>query len=166
MVSLDTAIFIIIAIMEISAAYLIFFFKNLMHSAIALSTVFGITSLVFAFLGNPLLAVFQLFIMVGGISVYIFVGVAAPGLARFRHFNPKVLLPLSILIFMVLAYPLLSITFAQPSTNVLQQSDVTQTFTSGVPIFYVIMLLLFAVSLGAIILIKIAKRQVGPGAVK
>jgi NADH:ubiquinone oxidoreductase subunit 6 (subunit J) len=157
MVSLDTLLFIAIAAIEILAAYSIFLFRNLMHSAIALSTVFGITSLVFAFLNQPLLAVFQLFIMVGGISVYIFVGVAAPGLARFKHARVGVLVPLSILIFAVLSYPLLSIAFGPQSDNTVQPGGIAGTFSSWLPLFYLIMLLLFAVSLGAILLIKMAR---------
>lgn len=156
MVSIDTIAFAIIAIIEILAAYSMFFFKNLMHSAIALSGVFAITSLVFAFLAQPLLALLQIFIMVGGISVYIFVGVAAPGLAKFKHARVTVLVPLSIIMFAVLAYPLLSLGFSVPSANGLSKAGIQSSFTSGVPIFYIIMLLLFAVSLGAILLIKIA----------
>ncbi len=157
MVSPDTLVFGIIAVLEVFAAYSIFFFKNLMHSAIALTSVFAINSLMFAFLSQPLLAAFQIFIMIGGISVYIFVGVAAPGLARFKHARINILIPLSIVMFAVLSYPLISIMFASPASNVLQSSGIAGTFSSWLPVFYIIMLLLFAVSLGAILLIKMAK---------
>ncbi|MCL5412415.1 MAG: NADH-quinone oxidoreductase subunit J [Candidatus Marsarchaeota archaeon] len=154
MVALETVIFAAIAIAEIVSALSIFFVRNLLHAALALTAVFAVTSLVFVFLGQPLLAIFQLFIMVGGVSVYLFVSVAALSASLFKHVRIPVLVAMFIVVFAVLSYPMLSLNFKPPASNALTPNLIQQMLTSGLGIFYIIMLLLFAATFGTIMLVK------------
>ena len=71
------ALFAIIALLEILSATLVFVFKDMLHVVLSFSALFIINSAIFMVLGQPFLALLQLFIMVGGVSTYLFVGVAS-----------------------------------------------------------------------------------------
>ncbi len=81
---IDLALFLIVSVIALAFSVLVFVFKDILHAAIALSGVFLMNSLFFIVLSQPLLAVVQLFIMVGGITTFLFVGVAAAPYSRFQ----------------------------------------------------------------------------------
>ena len=88
--------FIVLALAELLSISLIFVFKDILHSVLSLAMAFFINSLIFLMLEQPLLALLQLFVMVGGISTFLFVGVASVSLSRFGHANLLLLLVLSV----------------------------------------------------------------------
>ena len=73
---LSLALFLAVAVLELISIALIVLFKDIMHSSLALASLFFMNLLVFLMLQQPLLAVVQLFVLVGGISTYMIIGVA------------------------------------------------------------------------------------------
>jgi NADH-quinone oxidoreductase subunit J len=148
------ALFAIVSVLGVIFAALMFAFKDILHSALALSGVFLINSLLFIALNQPLLAVIQLFIMIGGITTFIFVGVASATYSHFRYTKLAWLGILSAVFFIVLVIPLLNVQFNGQQSNVFGASNVGISLDSSVGLFYVMLFVMFGVSLGAILLLK------------
>lgn len=148
------ALFAIVSILGVVLAALVFAFKDILHSAVALSGVFLINSLLFIALGQPLLAVIQLFIMIGGITTFIFVGVAS---ATYSHFKYTRLVGLAILwavFFVIIVVPLTGVQFNGQQSNVFGSSSIGGSLGASVGLFYIMLFVMFGVSLGAILLLK------------
>lgn len=142
-----------IAVVEIAAAFCIFMLRDVMHSALALATLFLFNSAAFLALGQPILAVIQLFIMVGGVATYLFVGVASEHPNEKRHTNMAVFGILSVLIFIAVGYPAIGY-FSGSSGVSLSFSTMASEFASGYQLLYILVVLLFGVALGSILLLK------------
>ena len=149
------------AALIIIASALVFVFKDVLHVAVALTTVFLANSLLFLVLGQPILAIIQLFIMVGGVSTYLFVGVASASYSHFKYINYAALASLALLIFAIMAYGAVrSGTVASAgtanATNTYSSNQIASSFSSGYTIasMYAIAAMLFSLSLGAILLLN------------
>lgn len=149
-----TAMFIALASAELLSILLIFIFKDIVHSVLALATNFFINSLLFLMLDQPLLALIQLFIMVGGISTYLFVGIAPAGFSRFKRTSYILLLILSIAFFTACFYRVTSISFPVQQQNLLSGQALTTYLTSGIGQLYIITFVLFGVALGSIVILR------------
>lgn len=147
-------IFYALAAIEIISIALIFVFKDALHSVLALSMAFFFNSVLFLALGQPLLALIQLFIMVGGVSTYVFVGVASIGLANFRHTRLAVLAALSVAAFLVLSYKMLSTQFPAVQANTFSIQQIAPAISSNVALFYLIVFMVFSIGLGSIVMLK------------
>jgi len=149
-----------LAALILVCASLIFILKDVLHVALALSAVFFVNSLIFLVIGQPLLALIQLFIMVGGVSVYLFVGVAAAGYSHFKYTNYWVLAIVAIAIFSALLYGVylhgLSGPAAgqPPSAYTTAQVAVSLSSKYTLIAIYSIALMLFLVALSAIPLLN------------
>ncbi|MEM3841389.1 MAG: hypothetical protein QXN59_01695 [Candidatus Micrarchaeaceae archaeon] len=147
------AVAIAIAVAEVAAASSIFIMKDIMHSALALAAVFLANSAAFLILGQPILAIMQMFIMVGGVATYLFVGVASEHPKEKRHTNIPLFVIISVLTFVAIGYPALGY-YSNSSNSALSFSAISAEFASGYQILYVLVTLLFGVALGAILLLK------------
>ncbi len=148
---LVTALFIASSIVAVLAAYSVFVFKDIMHVIVALALFLVMVSVFFLFLGQPLLAVLQLLIMVGGVATYFLLGSATAKASELPRTNLPILLMLSVLIFI----PFASLIFqAYPASY----PTYTQFTGSGVsysqPLFYLMVITLFSISLVASLLFK------------
>ncbi len=148
---------LILAALIVIGASLIFAFKDVLHIAVALSFVFLVNSLIFLLLNQPLLAVIQLFIMIGGVSVYLFVGVAAASYSHFKYTNYIALAAVAIALFAVMTYGAyntgtVSLAQNQPLTNSYSAAQVVSSLTSRYTIIslYAITLMLFLLATAAI----------------
>jgi NADH:ubiquinone oxidoreductase subunit 6 (subunit J) len=146
-------IFAIIAVVELASAAGIFLLRDVMHSALALAVMFLVNSAAFLALGEPLLAIIQLFILVGGVATYLFVGVASDHPNERRHTNFVAFSILSILMFAFVAYPYIGYFTGAPSAQ-LNSSAISSEFSSGYQLLYVLVILLFGSALGSILLLK------------
>ncbi len=151
----------IVAALILIASALVFIFKDVLHIAVALSTVFLINSVLFLILQQPILAVIQLFIMIGGVSTYLFVGVAAASYSNFKYTNYIALVGLSIVIFSAITYGAYSTsTITQAGTsnsiNTFSSNSIASTFNSSYSIisFYIIGIMLFSIAITAILLLN------------
>jgi NADH:ubiquinone oxidoreductase subunit 6 (subunit J) len=154
MVDLLIALFITVAVLEVVSAILVFKFRIALHAAAALAVLFFANALAFLLLSQPLLAIMQLFVMVGGVSTYLFVSVAS---ANYPSLNPKRALAFGLLaasLFAVMVYPLVSTNINANQNNIVSLSTLDSYMSNSLPFFYMIAAVLFGVSLGAIIILK------------
>ena len=148
------ALFVIVAVLEILSAVLMFYFKDILHTVLSLSFLFIFNSAMFLILGQPLLALLQLFIMVGGVATYIFVGVSSAGYAKFKNTNYIALLILSVVIVALFSFRTLQIAPIAAEHNILSSSVIAQSLSSNVGLIYLLAIMLFGTGLGSIVLIK------------
>jgi NADH-quinone oxidoreductase subunit J len=148
------ALFAIVSVLGVILAALMFAFKDILHSAMALAGVFLVNSLLFIALNQPLLAVIQLFIMIGGITTFIFVGVASATYSHFKYTKLGWLGLLWLVFFIAIAFPLTKIQFNGQLSNIFGPSNVAISLGSSVGLFYIMLFVMFGVSLGAILLLK------------
>lgn len=146
---------IIIALLEIISASMIFILRGIMHVGVALSVLFFFNSLMFLAANQPLLAIIQLFVMIGGIATYLMIGVASIPLSKFKHARLPYIFMFAVAIFVVVMYPMLS---GMSFSNVVQTQLTAATLESeqggSIGIFYILTLLLFSTGLASIVLFK------------
>ncbi len=147
-------LFIIVALLEIISALMIFVFRDMLHVVLALSVMFIFNSALFLILGQPLLALLQLFIMVGGISTYIFIGVAAGSYSKFKHMNLAVFIALLVIMIALFYFRASQVNVSANEQNVLSSQMVSATLTQNAGLLYVITAMLFGTGLGSIILMR------------
>ena len=140
------------AILDLIAAILVFWFRDVMHAILSISAVFVINSILFLILQLPLLAVIQLLIMVGGVATYLFIGASSADFSKFDHARVYALGVLAAAVFAALVYPILNTTFTEQS-NVFGGANYSLLLTNY-GILYVIALSLFGVALGSIMILK------------
>jgi NADH:ubiquinone oxidoreductase subunit 6 (subunit J) len=150
----DLVLFAIAALLGIASAVLVFMLKDVLHSVIALTFLFIANSAIFLILGQPFLALLQLFIMVGGVSTYAFVGVASSGYAKFKHTNLTLFALFAIVIFAVLAYKGAPPNAIVQQQNMLSTNYLSQALASNVGLLYIMAIMLFGIALGSILLMK------------
>lgn len=144
------AVLIILAVLEILSAALIFYFKNILHVGIALSVLFFFNSVIFLIAQQPLLAIIQLFIMIGGISTYFIIGVASLDLSNFKHIRIIPIIVFFVIMFLVISLPLLNVSFSGSAKGPITTSVLASEFVNYIGVFYLLTLLIFAAGLGSI----------------
>lgn len=148
-------VFVIVSVVGLIAAVLMFTFRDILHSAVALATVFLVNSLLFLLLGQPLLAVIQLFIMIGGITTFLFVGVASTSYHEPKRTNIAALVVVWMLTFIIIFLPLRTVSVSENyQSNVFGQADAAASFGSSTALFYLMLALMFGVALGSILLLR------------
>ncbi len=157
---IDLIVFAVLTISMLTLSALIFELKDVLHAAVALALLFLFNSLFFLLVNQPLLAVVQLFIMVGGIATFLFVGVGSAAYSKFGHTRKLVLVVLWAALFVVLVSALNGVRFTSelPSAT-FWSSNIASSLQSSAALFYVMALAMFGVSLGAIILLKKTKKS-------
>jgi NADH:ubiquinone oxidoreductase subunit 6 (subunit J) len=148
------ALFIIVAVLEIISAALIFYFKDILHMVLALSVVFVLNSAMFMVLSQPILALLQLFIMVGGVATYVFVGVASSGYSKFKNTNYLALIILSVVITALFSIKTLQIGTIISEQNIVSGPLIAQSLTANLGMIYLLAIMLFGTGIGSIILVK------------
>jgi NADH-quinone oxidoreductase subunit J len=151
---IDLVIFALISIAVLAAPVLLFLFKDILHAVLALSALFFFNSLVFLLLGQPLLAVIQLFVMVGGVSTFLFVGAASGAYPNFKYNKLAVFVIIGIILFAVVVYPLNSVQFTGTGANQFNSQDIAFQLEASSPIFYLMALVMFSVCFGSVLLLK------------
>ena len=153
---IDIVMFAIVSIIALFVSVLVFVFRDILHATVALAVLFLANSFFFLLLGEPLLAIIQLFIMVGGITTFLFVGVASAPYSKFKYTRGLFFTVLWAFFFVAITYPLSGMQFYQPQ-NAAAAFGLTSIAVSfaGTPIFfYIILSLMFGVALGAVLLLK------------
>lgn len=148
------ALFIIVALLELSSAVLVFFFRDIVHTVLSLSLLFVFNSVMFLILGQPLLALLQLFVMVGGVATYIFVGVGSASYSKFKSTDYKVLAVAYAFILVVFLARLANVGPIEAQQNILSSQIISQFFISDIGLVYLLTVMLFGVGFGSILLMK------------
>jgi NADH-quinone oxidoreductase subunit J len=137
----------------VASALFIFKTKDMVHAILAFAVLAVVISALMLVLGLPLLALLQLFIMIGGVSTYLFVGASSENLSKFNHTNLPLLAALSLIIALPLIYWLGPIASGN-SANVLSTSALNGYISSDLQLFYLIAVLLFGVGVGSVLIIR------------
>ena len=135
---------------------LVFAFKNMLYVILSLLFIFLLTAFIFLMLGQPLLAVLQVIITVGGISTYMFVAVAAVEFSNFKFVSFAKVVALSAVIFAVIVYPMKAMVFSDSGTptNLLTQQLIAKTMSSQIFNIFIIAIVLFGATISSIILLR------------
>lgn len=145
---------VILALLEITSALLIFVFKDILHTVLALSALFVFNSAMFLVLNQPFLALLQLFIMVGGVSTYVFVGVASPSFSKFRNTNLGLFAVIYVALFLLLLSRLSQASPILTEQNALTGPLIAQSLGQNAGMLYLIAIVLFGSGFGSIVLMK------------
>ncbi len=150
---LDLYAFYLLAPLIVISAALIFVQKRLVRAVVALTTTFIGTAILFFLLGQTLIAIIMLIVFVGGLSVYLIVAVAT------EEKNANLIILPSFAIVAVVLFAALTIILnyfpAQPgaaSPSFLNSAAIA--FQSDYPILYMLVILLFGITLAGAMVIK------------
>ncbi len=151
---IDLALFLIISVIGLAVSFFVFTVKDILHAALMLSALFFVNSLYFFMLGQPLLAVVQLFIMIGGITTFLFVGVASAPYSKFKYTSITGLAVLCAIVFIIIILPLNYVQITPLQSNIFNSGSIGESLGTSLMMFYLMLLTLFGVALGAILLLK------------
>jgi NADH:ubiquinone oxidoreductase subunit 6 (subunit J) len=132
----------------------LFLEKELFKSALSLAIVFMSSAGLILLLGQPLVALFQLLILVGGLSTYLMVAVASSRHAEFIHSNMLVFMIAFIVLDVVFIY---GVALQQyPGSLIAPQisQSVTLAIAQYYALIYAMVFLIFSVAIGSILLIR------------
>lgn len=149
-----TAVFMVLALLEVLFATMIFIFKDLLHVVLAFALAFLFNSALFFLLGQPFLALLQLFIMVGGVSTYLFVGVGSTSFSKFKYTNYTYLAVTYLAVFFTFIFRMQNVLPIFPEQNALSIQLIAQTFSSNLGLLYVMAAMLFGIGLSSIVIMK------------
>lgn len=150
---LDIYAFYAIAAFTVISSLLIFVQKKLVYSVVALTAAFFGSSLLFLLLGQTLVAMLQLIVFIGGLSTYMIVAVAT------EEKNSKmIILPMFAVVLILLVAGLsllLNYIPAQSQNNTPSFLDAASSaFQSQYPTLYIIVIMLFAITISGTLIIK------------
>ena len=137
--------------MVISSAY-VFATKKIMHAVLALTGAFTGSALFFMLMGQELVALLQLFLLVGGLSTYLIVAISTEEVrVSVKNFT-------SLVVTAVILYGAMAILLPRFLQGSLQSNNFSyvagQAFESQYAILYFIVALLFAATLGSILMLR------------
>lgn len=150
---LTTYAFVALAAILVFFAAMILESRRLIRAVLALTGVFFMSSLIILLLGQPLVALLQLIILVGGMSTYLIVAVAAEH-GHEESVSGWVFALLFVLLFAALM-PLVLVEsggIVSGSGNFL--ASAANDFSSYTYLFFLIALLVAASAIGSVVLIK------------
>jgi len=157
--ALETTAIILVSIFELGSLAFIFISKTLLHSVLSLTLAFIGNSALFLILQQPLLAIIQLFIFVGGISTYALVGVASASFSRFRHTNRLAFIAIFLVFLAVISYPVFGMGLSNTAHNAFTPQQIASGINGYMGLFYLITVMLFGAALGSIALYKEAGKK-------
>ncbi len=154
------AILAIAAAAEAVSAMLMLRFRDMLHVIMAFSVFLIFNSAISLMLQQPLLAILQLFIMVGGVATFAFVGTASAGISKFSSSNMAAFAAIAVIISALMFYPF-SMIGAQSGgmQNVFSAQSALPYMQSDVSMFYVITAILFGIGFGSIIVMGRGARK-------
>ncbi len=151
---LSLLIFILLVMVGLFAAMEIFIEKDLFKAALGLAFVFLSSSGLILLLSQPLIALFQLLILVGGLSTYLIVAVASERHADFAHTNMLVLGVSFVLFGGVLLYAVVLHPYPSFASGASVGQSISLSITQYYPLIYAMVFLLFSVAIGSVLLIR------------
>lgn len=151
---LSLLIFVLLVMAGLFFAVEIFVEKDLFKSALGLAMVFLSSSGMILLLNQPLIALLQLLILVGGLSTYLIVAVASTRHAEFLHTNMPLLMVSFLLFGTILVYAAALHPFPGSLSNSTISQGISLAITQYYVLIYAMVFLIFMVSIGSILLIR------------
>lgn len=157
---LELLSFVFLAIVGFASALELLRQKNLFKAAIALAILFVSVAGFILLAGQGIVALFQLLILVGGLSTYLIVAVASERESSFRHVDMRVVAAVFVLFGALIFYAVA----ANSHPLGLSAPGILPEITSAVKVYFAFMaaiaFLMFALAIGSVLLIKRAVRVV------
>lgn len=147
-------VFVVSGLVAFGAALFMFKAREMSHAMIGFLLVTIAAAGLLVVLDLPLLALLQLFIMVGGVSTYLFVGVSSENLSKFRHTSLPVLVVLAIVVAAVPIYKISMIRGIGGQSNVINSGLLSSAISGNLVLFYMLAILLFGIGIGSIVVVK------------
>lgn len=160
MISLYDIIFSLFLICGIISALAIYLSKNIFKSAIALAITFTVVSLALLLLNQPVVAVLQLLIIVGGLSTYLVVAVASESQKYAWPTDLRIFAAISLIIFLTTIYLIYPAASSMSITNQNIYSEFLQTIQTYSVTIYFAIVLMFAAAIGSMVMIKSTIKRV------
>lgn len=150
------ALSVILFIAGLAAAFALFRVKDLLHSVVLLTMLFISISLLYLAMSQVLLALLQMLVLVGGVSTYLFIGTASQSFSKFKHTNIPLLVIGSLIIFLAIAYPIITgaQSYSGTGANAFSLQSQSAFLGGDMVLFYIITLLLFGMGIGAIVIYR------------
>src|SRR5271157_2299118 len=148
------ALFVVLSILELASLSLIFIFKDTLHILLSLAAAFAVSALLFLMLDQPLIALVQLFIMLGGIVVYLLVMITSVDITRAVSANYILLELVAVVFFAALYYGISGTAFLNAQGNVLSGQAIASGLSSNMTLLYLIALTLFGIGIGTMVLLR------------
>lgn len=143
-----------ISVIAAASAALMFLQKRLIYSAISLAVVFAASALMFLLLGQALLALIQLLVFVGGLSTYLIVAIATEE-KTVRLFSPYAFVIAAIVISLALSLFIGSVNVSGAAGSGPGIGAIASAaFKAYWPLFYAMMFLLLAATIGTVVVAK------------
>ncbi len=151
---LDVYAFYAVAALIVGSAIFIFIERKLVHAIIALTVAFLGSAILFFLLGQMMIALLQLIVFVGGLSTYLIVAIDADE-KSVRMVSAPVFIDLAaigaFILYVFLVWCLPTTTTNSPNSFL---TAATSALQSSYAMFYIIAVLLFAVSISGVLIIK------------
>ncbi len=144
-------VFVIIALFTVGSSIAIFVEKKLLHSVLALTMAFLGSALIFISLGQTLVALLQLFVLVGGLSTYLIVAVASDENKREINLSGffVALAVLGIAMSIFSQSSVLSILYDNSFIN-----SMALVFSNYYIVFYILVFMLLSTTIGSILVLR------------
>ncbi len=151
---LQFALFVVLSLFELVSLVMLFLLKEQLHAVVSLTAAFFAVSLIFLTLEQPLLALMQLFVMVGGIATYLIVAVASTDAHNHLRINRVLLALLAFGFFAAMYYGASHATFLGTQGSVLSEQAIASSLSQNITMLYVLVFMLFGVGTGTIVLLR------------
>lgn len=151
---LELLLFIFLAAVGVVAGIVLLAQKSLFKSAISLAILFVAVGGFILLTGQTLITLFQLFILVGGLSTYLIVAVASERESTFRHVDMRVFAAVFIVFGALMVYAIVANTQGGTPTTPGALVEVAASINSYYGLMGAIVFLMFALGIGSIMLIK------------
>ncbi len=151
---LEEIIAVLFILAGVASALAIYIERTIFKSAIALSITFTVVSLSLLLLNQPVIAVLQLIVIVGGVSTYLVVAVASETKRKAWETSFRTLAILGILLTLAISYLILPYAGSSSVSQTNIYAEFQQTIQQYSVAIYFIILLMFAAALGSAVTIK------------
>jgi NADH-quinone oxidoreductase subunit J len=152
--SIYFVLFAVLSLVELASLMLLYLLKDALHSVLALAVALSASALILLALQQPLIALMQLFITVGGIATYLLAAVASVDTKPSVSANMAALALLSIALFATLCYVTSGTGFTMQQGAVLSVQSIVSSMSANVTLLYTVTLALFCIGIGAIALMR------------
>ena len=151
---IDLVLFAVLSLLELASLLLVFLLRDGLHAVIALAASFSFSALLFLVMEQPLIALIQLFVMVGGIATYLIVGVTSVDAHRSAHTNRVAFAFLAAAFFAATFYVTSGTTFLGAQSNILSDQVIASGLSSSASLLFMASFMLFSIGIGAIVLLR------------
>lgn len=152
---LDLIVFALVTVSYAALAYYLFRVFDMFKASVAFALMALLSSILFLAMGQDVIAILQLLVFVGGVSLYLLVGVASNYASKQMHADTRLFVGAAIVLFAAFSAAFYT-SFNQPTQNLQHSllSDVQASFANAYVLDGIILFAPFCVSFLAVAAMK------------